>query len=250
MDNDNNNEQKIRLIFLHGAGLNRCMWLLQMQKLAKFYALEAIDLPGHGAERDSDFTMESAIAAVHKVADVSDGSKSVIVGLSLGGYVAICYAARYPERVAGLVLSGCCVQYKGLIALVAKANLLLMNFLPRSLLAKMQVRILSIIADNALKQAILSAGLSVRAAKQGLQAVIAENFLSLLTVCQMPILILNGSEDSLNRKYEVIVRKAARHSTLQTIVGASHLCNLEYADEYTSAVQQFVTQLSLMGCDS
>ena len=46
----------------------------------------------------------------------ADGRPAILVGLSLGGYVAIDAAEAYPERVAGLVLAGCSAEPVGATA--------------------------------------------------------------------------------------------------------------------------------------
>lgn len=38
--------------------------------------------------------------------------RAIVVGLSLGGYVGMALARAHPEQVSGLVLSGCCVDYR------------------------------------------------------------------------------------------------------------------------------------------
>jgi pimeloyl-ACP methyl ester carboxylesterase len=44
-----------------------------------------------------------------------------VAGLSLGGYLAIELAVRAPDRVAGLVLSGCSLNFTGVRGLYLSA---------------------------------------------------------------------------------------------------------------------------------
>lgn len=83
------------------------MWRAQVEAVERTgrQAL-AVDLPGHGARIGEPFSLESALAAVDEAVEVL-GGRAAVVGLSLGGYVGIAYAARRPERVAGLVAAGC-----------------------------------------------------------------------------------------------------------------------------------------------
>lgn len=80
--------------------------------LAAGHQAVAVDLPGHGERSGERFTFRGALRAI-------DGAVSrfeeapLLVGLSLGGYTSLAYAARHPRRVAGLVLSGCSTEIRG-----------------------------------------------------------------------------------------------------------------------------------------
>ncbi len=126
------------LVFLHGSGFNRAMWRLQIDSLKNDYSLLVLDLPGHGMLENTVFTLDSAVSHVANVISSETTGKVVTVGLSLGGSVAIAHAAKHPDQVAGLVVSGSSVQYFGLIGLIAKANVALANVVSTSRFVKMQ----------------------------------------------------------------------------------------------------------------
>ena len=106
-------------MFLHGTRLTRAQWLPQLRRLSDRYRCIAVDLPGHGARRGEPFTMAGASDAVVAAIEAeAPAGRAVIVGLSLGGYVAIETAERCPERVAGLVLAGCSAEPVGPVAAV------------------------------------------------------------------------------------------------------------------------------------
>lgn len=80
-------------VFLHGAGLNAAIW--------GEVPGTALNLPGHGGRaRARKATAE--VFAEEILDDVPKGS--VLIGFSLGGMVALAFAARYPEHLSGLVL--------------------------------------------------------------------------------------------------------------------------------------------------
>ena len=65
------------------------------------------DLPAHGARRHEPFTWERALDVVGEAVDGGDPDVPVVlVGHSLGGYLAMAYAAARPQRLAGLALLG------------------------------------------------------------------------------------------------------------------------------------------------
>jgi len=92
------------VVLLHPAGWTRHAWTPHAEGLAERYHVVTIDLPGHGIHPDPEFTMERALADIGSVLDSVDGA--VLVGHSLGGYLAVRAAAAYPERVDGLLLAG------------------------------------------------------------------------------------------------------------------------------------------------
>ncbi|MEO5617086.1 MAG: alpha/beta hydrolase, partial [Candidatus Eisenbacteria bacterium] len=69
----------------------------------------AIDLRGHGksaAPGDNDYAVGSFVKDLEAVVDKLALKRFVLVGHSLGGAVAVTYAAKHRGRVAGLVLVG------------------------------------------------------------------------------------------------------------------------------------------------
>ena len=107
------------IVFLHGTRLTRAQWLPQVRRLSDRFRCIAVDLPGHGARAGEPFTMAGASDAVVAAIEAeAPAGRAVIVGLSLGGYVAIETAERCPERVAGLVLAGCSAEPVGPVAAV------------------------------------------------------------------------------------------------------------------------------------
>lgn len=76
------------------------------QDLAKHYRVIAIDLPGHGKSECIGYVhrMERMAAVVKGVMDEIGLRRYTVVGHSLGGYVALAFAEKYPEHVCGLCL--------------------------------------------------------------------------------------------------------------------------------------------------
>ena len=72
----------------------------------------AVDLPGHGHRLTERFTR---VAAVKTIADAVAECPvpPLLVGLSLGGYTSLAYAAANQHAVTGVVLSGCSTEIRG-----------------------------------------------------------------------------------------------------------------------------------------
>lgn len=92
-------------VLLHGFTGSRASWdddsLTAVQRAG--YRPVPIDLPGHGEEAlgYSEPTLESALGLVDEALGAEEGA---VVGYSMGGRIALHFAARYPDRVDRLVL--------------------------------------------------------------------------------------------------------------------------------------------------
>lgn len=95
---------EIPLVLLHGFCADSDVWVGVCEGLGHTGQI-LIDLPGFG-QSDLPFVadMEDYASAVVTVLKHHDIERCVLVGHSMGGYVALEFAACYPERLAGLGL--------------------------------------------------------------------------------------------------------------------------------------------------
>lgn len=94
------------LFLLHGAGDHAGTWSKAAPEF-KAYHVIAVDFAGHGESepRTGPIEMSTMITALESVVDQRGGTEPVImVGNSMGAWIAMLYAQRHPERVARLVL--------------------------------------------------------------------------------------------------------------------------------------------------
>lgn len=94
------------VVLIHGFLENATMWNSMTTELSKKNRIITIDLLGHGASESIGYlhSMElfaETIAAVLKYLKIR---KCVLVGHSLGGYVALAYADMFTEKVKGICL--------------------------------------------------------------------------------------------------------------------------------------------------
>lgn len=95
------------IVFLHGFAESREVWTEFTRAFPDGYRLLAPNLPGHGTNLAPvpDFSMEAQARYVIDYLSQKDCPHPVLlVCHSMGGYVALAFAERYPDRVAGLVL--------------------------------------------------------------------------------------------------------------------------------------------------
>ena len=98
----------VPVIFVHGNGANLTQWRAQLDHLRKSRRAVAFDLRGMGLSdppKNGDYSVESMVEDVDAVANALGLKRFVIVGHSYGGGVVAAYAARHPERVAGVVFA-------------------------------------------------------------------------------------------------------------------------------------------------
>ncbi|WP_157390327.1 alpha/beta fold hydrolase [Nocardia terrae] len=94
------------IVLLHGLGASWQSWLENLPALSRGHRVIAIDLPGFGCsdslppEADIDAHIESVDAVLTQLRL----SSVVVVGHSMGGLIALRFAADRPARVGGLVL--------------------------------------------------------------------------------------------------------------------------------------------------
>jgi len=101
------------LLLIHGWGMHGGIWGGMVEKLAQHYRVICVDLPGHGASSPlPEFGLDRI---VHELS-LQSGEAVSICGWSLGGQVALRWAALHPHQVDKLVLlasTPCFVQRAG-----------------------------------------------------------------------------------------------------------------------------------------
>jgi pimeloyl-ACP methyl ester carboxylesterase len=103
----------IPIVFVHGLRTSSAIWDPQVAALrAMGHDSHAIDLPGHGARSDERFTLGGALAAIDAAVE-AQSAPPLLVGLSLGGYTSLAYAALHQHKLAGVMLSGCSTEIAG-----------------------------------------------------------------------------------------------------------------------------------------
>ncbi|HSL74966.1 MAG TPA: alpha/beta fold hydrolase [Ilumatobacteraceae bacterium] len=95
------------IVFLHGMGTSAATWQRCMALLDDRFAVVAPDLLGHGSspvlDDPAEYTRDRTLVDLDDiVADLA--APPVLVGHSLGGYLALAYAATRPTAVRGVVV--------------------------------------------------------------------------------------------------------------------------------------------------
>jgi pimeloyl-ACP methyl ester carboxylesterase len=95
------------IVFLHGMGTSAATWNQCMELLEDRFTVVAPDLLGHGdspaPDDPAEYTRDRTLVDVDDiVADLT--GRPVLVGHSLGGYLALAHAATRPDAARGVVV--------------------------------------------------------------------------------------------------------------------------------------------------
>ncbi|MPZ99843.1 MAG: alpha/beta fold hydrolase [Dehalococcoidia bacterium] len=98
---------KHAVVLLHGYAETSEMWTESAQDLAREFRVIAVDQRGYGqSDRagDQDYTRATQVEDLEAVLDQLGLRSVTLVGHSMGGANAICYAAEHPEVVSALIV--------------------------------------------------------------------------------------------------------------------------------------------------
>ncbi|KAF5608573.1 AB hydrolase superfamily yvaM [Fusarium subglutinans] len=114
---ERNKDQNESIIFLHGGGGSHVEWkLVAPQQSLSSHHLILVDLPMHSGSWDigRPLTLASAADEVCKVIQKhAHGGKAHVVGLSLGGFIALVLTSRHPEVLLSTFATGA-YPYRGM----------------------------------------------------------------------------------------------------------------------------------------
>ncbi|KAK3086338.1 hypothetical protein FSP39_017047 [Pinctada imbricata] len=109
--NESGATNKVPLVLVHGMGGGIGLWAQNIDTLSANRPLYAFDLLGFGRSSRPRFSCTPEVAELEFVESIEEWrnemklDKMVLVGHSLGAYVASSYSLKYPERVKHLVLA-------------------------------------------------------------------------------------------------------------------------------------------------
>lgn len=103
---DEGNINSPAIIFIHGFPLSKMMWEKQIELLKNNYHVIAYDIRGHGNTDtgNDNFSIDLFVNDLLSLMDALKIDKTILCGLSMGGYIALKAIEKFPERFNGLVL--------------------------------------------------------------------------------------------------------------------------------------------------
>jgi 3-oxoadipate enol-lactonase len=241
------------IVFLHAFPLDRTMWAPQTSALAAHYRCVTIDTRGFGESAATPpFTVDRYADDVAAVLDAASIDCAVIVGLSMGGYVALALWRRHTDRVRALVLADtragadtpdARARRRDLIELARAAG-------PQAVAERQLVGLLGKTTRERRPDVVFTArGVMMRARTDGivgaLEALLARpDSTPTLATVTVPTLVVVGEEDVVTPVKEARVLHAAiPGSRLEVLADAGHLSSVERPSAFNTVVSEFLIAL-------
>ena len=231
------------IVFVHSTRLSRAMWWPQLRRLSGAYRCVAVDLPGHGVLAGEAFTLEGAVDVVRQAVEAEvESGRAVLVGLSLGGYVAIETAEAHPDRVAGLVLAGCSGEAFGPMALPFRFFRALLSRSPGSALQVVNRGFFRLRYPRRIAEPIVEGGFWAAGGAAALTAIIGRRYLDRLARVWTPVLVVNGALDPVFGPQGEYWAASCRRGRHVRIARAMHLSNLDRPVTFARIVAGFTDE--------
>jgi 3-oxoadipate enol-lactonase len=238
------------VVLIHGHPFDRRMWAPQFEALSRDFRMLAPDLPGYGASPSwpKKIAMSELADAVLTLMDAVEIERATIVGLSMGGLVAMELGLAHPERVSGLVLAATTaapvtadeaaarraqadeIEREGMLATALEMAARL--FGPD---ARRNPQLLTAVFTMMVSTPPPGAAAALRGRAE------RPDYSSLLRDLRVPSLVIVGDHDSWapDAVTEQLLASLP-DAELERFPGAGHLPNLEDPDGFNTALRAFV----------
>ena len=239
----------IPIVAIHGFPLSRGAWQKQVDALKSSYRIIAPDLRGMGESeaRSGTNTMSQQADDLHALLTQLNTGPVVLMGHSMGGYVTLAFARKYPDMLRGLVL----VSTKaGADSPEAAAG-------RRATAEKVKTEGAHVVVDALAPKMLAAANTdasmarSVRGLMDGshpdgvigslLGMAQRDDSTDLLAQIHVPVLVITGGDDTIMPPAESQkLAGAVKGARLEQIPGSGHLVAFEKADEFNRILRDWL----------
>lgn len=241
------------ILLIHGHPFNRSMWLPQVEALRGAFRVITPDLRGYG---DSTLELSAGESRLEDFAQdlvgLLDGlgiGRATVVGLSMGGQIAMEFALSFPHRLEALVLAATFPTAEtpgGVVARNAVADRVSAHgmaefgceVLPK-LLGSASMTRLPHVAANVYRMICTTDPAGAAAALRG--RAMRRDYSEFLCDVRVRTLIVVGTEDA----YTTVAEAEDMHrcipgSSLEVFEGIGHLPNLEDPERFNAVLTSFL----------
>ena len=243
------------VVFIHGHPFDQSMWDQQVEALSWKYRVITLDLRGYGASEVPNVeiaTLETMAADIKGLLDHLGIKKAVLVGLSMGGQVAMAFSDLFPERLAGLVLAGTFAEADTPEAAVARRDTA-DRFLNEGSVLPGGEMLPRLLAHTSLKRdpelAVMVFKMIANAPPGGAAAALRgralrKDYLPVLRRLTVPALIMVGTHDKfspLERAQQM--QEAIPSARLVVFDEVGHMSNLEAPDRFNASLHEYLESI-------
>jgi pimeloyl-ACP methyl ester carboxylesterase len=239
------------ILLIHGHPFDRRMWWPQMSALPAELRVVAVDLPGYGESPPvgTTVTMRELAERVMRLGDALGLGACTVVGLSMGGLVAMEIALAGWHRLSGIVLAATTAAPVNELeartrheqaATIERCGMLdaTLAMAPRLFgsAAKQDPDLIAFVLDMMLHAPPAGAAAALRG--RAMRPPYAE----LLRGIAVPALVIAGDSDGFAPE-EVVAEliEALPEPEVLRLPGVGHLPNLEAPEAFNAALRRFVT---------
>ena len=223
------------------------MWNYFIPALTQKNRVITIDLLGHGATECLGYvhTMEDNADAVHAVLSKLRIRKTIFVGHSMGGYVALAFAELYPDTMKGLVLlnstarADSAERKKNRDRAIKAVKQSFVNFISLSianLFSENNRERLAATIENVKKEALQTPLQGIVASLEGMK--IRQDREVLLHLTPFPKLLILGEKDPV-LNYEETKEQIENTAVQLTTFPDGHMSHIENQDELLAVLLSF-----------
>jgi 3-oxoadipate enol-lactonase len=242
------------VVFLHAFPLNRAMWEPQLEDLGGVYDVIMPDLRGFGASDVTEgvLSMDGFADDLHAFVESLELAPITLVGISMGGYVALSYAKKYPDELRALVLVDTRSSADGEDARAGRYEMIeevaangpaaiAEQMLPKLLSERATTDNPTLVVDVRRMIETTAAG-SIAGALAGMAE--REDSTAVLPTISVPTLVIVGENDVVTPPEAAREMASAIPSArLEVLEGAGHLSNLERPDAFNAVLREFLDSL-------
>jgi len=241
----------IPVIFIHGFPFSQEMWKLQVDVLKSEYYVVTYDVRGHGQSDvgSAQYAIEYFVDDLIGLLDHLRISQCVLVGLSMGGYIALRTAEREPDRIRGLVLCNTRSEADTNEQKIKRANQA-KNVKIYGIKKFADAFLKTVFAEKSFQQNQDAVKLIRKLIEQTSTSTIAGTLIALaartdstpsLSRINVPALIMAGQFDEVTPpSLSISMKEKIPNAELQIIPHAAHISNLENPEEFNKHLINFL----------
>ncbi|MGN9784632.1 alpha/beta fold hydrolase [Nonomuraea sp. ZG12] len=227
------------VVLLHGVGTSGWMWTKQVRVLAESLRVLVPDLPGHGRSNALDWVSiaDTAEQVAEVIASRATGGRAHVVGLSLGGYVAVHLAASAGHVVTTATVSGVNVlpfPHPGRLRLMGALMAPVMRWGP---VLRANARALNIPAEDVGGYQEAARATSRQAFRRVNEEALAFRLPSEAGTSRCPVLaVAGGNEHDLTKRSLPELAAGFPEGEARLVPGVGHAWNGENPDLFTAMI--------------